>query len=539
MALPIDQLIQSIKAQTDAIKDQGNSLGKLASEIRSQRKENTDLRKNLTDMQKQFFAGSKGINDIKKMFSSSRNNTPANNRIIQNTPDKGFFSNLFTKVFGPSKYQLRMMDDTAAVREGIERVADDISFIKSKYTDNARAKERILLANAIARAFEQELPLPKEGGSGGGLLGGMALAGLAAAIVSGITAVLTTMLTSLGKIVTTAFEKALGFFFPRAITGGVIPGKPGAEPRPGETVKPAEGAKPGAPGKVGAPGSARAATGAASGGVLGRLVSKNPLAIAAGAMLGAWGAFTDSGNNFFKSLGDFLGIPDFIEGLKDATPGGVVDKYMEEKKRKELEQEEKNRASPRHREGIVERVTDNEGNPLTPEQIQENKDRAKALQDEQTAEKKALKEKKEKEEEESFLRQKMNEALKGALGKILDIEDSLEKFMEEKGAAFYKEKVVPMVNDLFTFDVPLENGQTGKLNLISGFPEELGNVLEDAYKKGKEMTDPLKTEARQFIQNNITNNNVGKSDSGPMQLAPAPSKNGNKRAKDVWDYIPD
>lgn len=537
MALPIDQLIQSIKAQTDAIKDQGSSLGKLASEIRSQRKENNDLRKNLSDMQKQFFAGSKGINDIKKMFSSSKNNTPSNNRIIQNTPDKGFFSNLFTKVFGPSKYQLRMMDDTAAVKEGIERVANDISFIRSKYTDNAKAKERILLANAIARALEQELPVPKEGGSSGGLLGGLALAGLAAAIVSGITAVLTTMLTALGKIVTSAFEKALGLFLPKAIPGGTVPPvKPGETPKAGEAPKAGEVPKTGAPGK-GAGG--RAAAGAASGGVLGRLVSKNPLAIAAGALVGAWGAFTDSGNNFFKSLGEFLGIPDFMAGVKDMLPSTQVDKYLEEKKRKALEQEEKDRASPRHREGIVERVTDNEGNPLSPEQIQENKDRAKALQDEQTAEKKALKDKKEKEEEESFLRQKMNDALKGALGKILDIEDSLEKFMEERGAAFYKEKVIPAINDLFTFDVPLDSGETGKLNLISGLPEELGNVLENVYKTGKEMSDPLKAEARQFIQNNITNNNVGKSDSGPMQLAPAPSKNGTKRAKDVWDYIPD
>jgi hypothetical protein len=113
MALPFNQLdpvnqeiLRNLRAQSEALKAQTTVLHKLSDEILRQRGLNANLGKNINDLQKQMFSmGS--ISGIKDLFGSknklgSGGATTVGSKTAQ--PDRGFFTNLFNKIFGPSKY---------------------------------------------------------------------------------------------------------------------------------------------------------------------------------------------------------------------------------------------------------------------------------------------------------------------------------------------------------------------------------------------------------------------------------------------------
>jgi len=183
-------LLSASLEQTNKLKAQTKVLEKLTDAISKQQKEYGNLRKDIQDSQKKLFEGNgKGFSEIRKYFQKQQTPGFSSRSKIgdKDSEQKGFFKNAMNKLFGPSKYQQKMMDDTSAIRDISELTRVDISFIKKQYEDPARAKERELLAQAIADKINIA---GSDSEGGGGFLSklGIGLASiLAAAFSAGIT----------------------------------------------------------------------------------------------------------------------------------------------------------------------------------------------------------------------------------------------------------------------------------------------------------------------------------------------------------------
>jgi hypothetical protein len=206
-------LLEASYAQTKTLKEQTKVLHKLSDAIMNNQNDFTQLRKDIQENQRKFFEGeTKGFSEIKKFFEKQKGKTgPGSPGFSSNfgkdkdkdSTQQGFFKNTLGKLFGPSKYQQKLMEDTAAIRDISELTRIDISFIKKQYEEPARARERELLAKAIADKMDG-------GGGGGGLLsllGGL-LSGVGS-IIGGAISGLATIIAALAPAVIAALA-ALG-----------------------------------------------------------------------------------------------------------------------------------------------------------------------------------------------------------------------------------------------------------------------------------------------------------------------------------------
>lgn len=183
-------LLDAVNAQTQNLNAQTRVLHNVSDNIMKQNREFSKLRKDVQELSKSFIQGnSSNFAEIKKYFEKSKTqgkDQPRMNASAQRNKsdeERGFFKGLVGKLFGPSKYQQKMMDDTAAILNFNELISADISFIKKQYEDPSRAKERELLAQAIADKINASSG--EGGGVGGGLLtaiGGTLLAGIGIAL---------------------------------------------------------------------------------------------------------------------------------------------------------------------------------------------------------------------------------------------------------------------------------------------------------------------------------------------------------------------
>ena len=176
------ELLEASVAQSKNLTAQTKVLHKLSDNIKDQKKEYSKLREDIKELRKGFYTGdNKGFAEIKKYFEKSRDTSRFVSRSKLGTEDKdkeqkGFFKNAMNKLFGPSKYQQKMMDDTSAIAKFTEMSQMDIEFIKKQYEEPERAKERELLSQAIADKINKN----NEGGGGGG--GGGILGALGTAV---------------------------------------------------------------------------------------------------------------------------------------------------------------------------------------------------------------------------------------------------------------------------------------------------------------------------------------------------------------------
>ena len=189
------QILETIRSQNSHLDAQTKVLHTLSDSImsfkRDQKKDYNSLRNDIKEMQRDFFTGNaKGMSDIKKYFEKTKNNRPETSFNKDKDTDKGFFRTAINKLFGPSKYQQKMIDEISMLREITEIQATDIGFIKKQYEEGPRARERELLAQAIASKLDLN-----GGDNSKGMLGM-----LGAGLISGLSAIL----GSLGSIITAA-----------------------------------------------------------------------------------------------------------------------------------------------------------------------------------------------------------------------------------------------------------------------------------------------------------------------------------------------
>ena len=220
------QFLDLMKDQKENVVSQTKIMQSISVSIIRQGREATELRKEIANLRKGFVTGkSSNFEDIKKYFAVNKKDAPAEK---EKASDKGFFKNALGKIFGPSAYQQKMLDDTKIIRMLTETQSEDIAFIKKSYEEETKKKDRELLAEAIASKINMS---SSEGGMGSlfaGLLAGIVagLATLGRGIVSSLVAAMEQIVSKIGQM-----ASALG----RAI--GTIPGGGGNMPLLGQMAR--------------------------------------------------------------------------------------------------------------------------------------------------------------------------------------------------------------------------------------------------------------------------------------------------------------
>jgi hypothetical protein len=254
MALPKDQLnavdrsiIDNLNAQSENIKNQSKILHKLSDEILNQRRQFSSNKSSNAQMQKEMFKLGSGISDIKNyLMGASKSKSTVGDPKNQGT-DRRFFTNLFTKVFGPSRYQQQMLDELSIMRTLAERQARSLEYIAEQSGDNKRARDRESLAEDIARRMSM-LDL---GGGGGNMKGifSSVLSGFGKILLAGLVGAISLLSASLVNSIKQVFNvikelggslrELLSFFrrFPFGPGGGIpAGGVPGGGNRSGGVI---------------------------------------------------------------------------------------------------------------------------------------------------------------------------------------------------------------------------------------------------------------------------------------------------------------
>lgn len=632
MALPFDrlhpsdkQIIESLKVQTENLSGQTKVLHSLSKEIIKLRKETSSANnKTAKDFQNLFGMMSGGFSDIKnylktgggskgsptssmpdkgfftnlfsKAFQPSkyetkmmeeiaaiktglksdggrgkeRTSTPfAGDKNAQ--PDRGFFSNLFNKVFGPSKYQTKMMEETVLLRELSERQSRSLEFLAEQNTDSKRAKERDALATAIVNKMKM-LDLGGDGGGGGMLstLGKALLAGIGGAIallgrqislaLRGLLAGLKLALKGIEFLLDKIFKN-----FPKfPPTAGPVPGQ-GPVPAPGapgtggippvivgpggENVPP-ERRLPGSndPKRLPGPNNGRYDPRSRPGGNFGESwKGRNQPPTTVGGRFSPGGA----GRGIalaLVALGTALGFKIMIED--EEAPGGsmmggsVMDKdsdptrqlldgisqeiemkRMGVKPRDKLEPGEALRIAGKDK-FIIDPYT---GQQITAEQFkkryseklkpEEKKELDKFIEKENLEEEALKKERERLEQEEKGL--ELQEDYNSVIQSGIDALKGFTEAASEITLQGIKEKIIPFLDQLGEISI-----QGQKINLAPGLGTAMAKSLEDSITLGKELAEYTadtisgKNSAGVSMVNN-TNNNVNNS---TTTLPPASSK---------------
>lgn len=206
---PERQLLEAIKSQSEKSEIQNTNIKRLTEIILSQNKGLTTLVRNISNTQRSTAKKEdKNANDLKRQFEKfftmqasskedpkkkseeTKSSNPAKRGGLlgnmfgsktKDKDDKGFFAGLFSRLKG-GKPDDAVLGELSILKSLTEKQNEDIAFIKSKYEDRARQKDREALAAAIAKAINES----DGGGGGGGFLG--KLLGVGGLVIGGLLA---------------------------------------------------------------------------------------------------------------------------------------------------------------------------------------------------------------------------------------------------------------------------------------------------------------------------------------------------------------
>lgn len=215
MALPTllqQTAITNEKEALSLLREQKDIMKKLSDSIISNQREYGSLKKDMVDLKKEFVLGMKGISEISKYFSEMKSDKIKERRMdTKENTNTNVFSALISKLVGKkdsiaskdfTELQVKLVEETRILKSIALDNMENIRFIKKSYEDKARAKERKLLAEAIADAIGSD----NKGGFLKGIVGpllagfGIALATLGSALVSGIGGAITSALATIGTL---------------------------------------------------------------------------------------------------------------------------------------------------------------------------------------------------------------------------------------------------------------------------------------------------------------------------------------------------
>jgi hypothetical protein len=233
MALPQNplsdrQLFETLSTQNDNLSAQTKVLHRLSDNITDQRKDFAALRKDIQAAQKELLSGkNKGMSEIQKYFAKYKSDD-SSSKVRDKDQSTGFFKGIINKIFGPSKYQQKMIDEITRTRELTESTALDINFIRKQNEEGPRARERELLAQLIADKINANSNSNNADDNGSSLLGTLSKFG--AVLVGGLGTLLSalgaTILTGLGglRFLLSGIATLLETYFASKILGKVAGG---------------------------------------------------------------------------------------------------------------------------------------------------------------------------------------------------------------------------------------------------------------------------------------------------------------------------
>jgi hypothetical protein len=477
------QLFDTLKTQNDNLSAQTKVLHRLSDNITDQRKDFAALRKDIQEAQKELLRGSnKGMSEIQKYFAKYKTDDTSS-KIREKDQSSGFFKGIFNKLFGPSKYQQKMLDEIVRTREITESTALDINFLRRQNEDGPRARERELLAKAIAdkiNANNSDNATADDKGSS--LLGTLGKFG--AIIISGVG----TLLTALGatvvaglatgwRILSTIGELIAGYFQAKGFGrgGGTPEGPPRTgtsatpesemerNPRriPGKETPQIEG--PSKPKDMGTLRQNNKGVYVAQGALAGSRVGVGIYGTIAGALAGLTFAYKDE-------------ITDYFEGLQEEKK--KVDAQEQGKSMGDIAKERLN--------SLKKFFTD----PLKSEEEKRKGEQADVRKIDNAIEAKL------KEPVTDF-----NSAMKAVITGLMGLEDKLEEAADAAGMAA-KGFLEPKLNKLGELD--FGNGQT--LNLLPNLGTATFGALKEIWDEGKEITNSMKNATGDVINNIVTQN---------------------------------
>lgn len=127
-------------------------------------KNNDDLRKDVTDLRKEFILGTSEFSRMRQYFEKTDNAKPAEK--VKERDGNGGSSGIFQKLLSsltrrvspnePKEIELKTLDEIRILNTLTLKTSQDIEFIKSNYDEKTKAKDRNLLAAAIASAMDIE-----------------------------------------------------------------------------------------------------------------------------------------------------------------------------------------------------------------------------------------------------------------------------------------------------------------------------------------------------------------------------------------------
>lgn len=215
--MPLPTMLQqsAITNEREALgilREQRDIMKKLSDSIVSNQRDSGSLKKDMVDLKKEFVLGMKSISEIPKYFAEMKSDRLKERRVdTKENTNTNIFSALISKLVGKRdsvankdfvEIQTRLLEETRIIKALALDNMDNIRFIKKSYEDKERAKERKLLAEAIADAIGSD----NKGGFLKGIVGpllagfGVALATLGSALISGIGTAISAALTTIGAM---------------------------------------------------------------------------------------------------------------------------------------------------------------------------------------------------------------------------------------------------------------------------------------------------------------------------------------------------
>ena len=498
MALPQNplsdrQLFDTLKTQNESLSAQTKVLHKLSDNISDQRKDFAALRKDIQEAQKELFRGNnKGMSEIQKYFAKYKTDNTSG-KIREKDQSTGFFKGIFNKLFGPSKYQQKMIDEITRTRELTESTALDINFIRKQNEDGPRARERELLAQLIADKINANNSSNNADDSNSSLLGTLGKFG--AVIISGVGALLAglgaTIVAGLGfgwRILAAIGELISGYFqskgFSRAGGSGIPPegvtktgtSSTSSQQRlPGKETPQIEG--PNKPKDMGTlkqdSKGVYTAGGSVAGRMVGALAGKGPIASMLAAAIGVGAYYKDE-------------ISDYFDGLQEEKK--KIDAQEQGKSMGEIASEKLN--------SLKKLITD----PLKSEDEKRKGEQADVRKIDNAIEAKL------KEPVTDF-----ESAMKAVITGLMGLEDKLEEAADASYEAAQK-FLEPKLNKLGELD--FGNGQT--LNLLPNLGTAAFATLKEVWDETKDLANEA-TNATGDVINNVITQNMKES---AAQLAP-------------------
>ena len=483
MALPQNplsdrQLFDTLKTQNESLSAQTKVLHKLSDNITDQRKDFAALRKDIQEAQKELLRGNnKGMSEIQKYFAKYKTDNTSG-KIREKDQSTGFFKGIFNKLFGPSKYQQKMLDEITRTRELTESTALDINFIRKQNEDGPRARERELLAQLIADKInsnnsnttsdDSSSLLGTLGKFGAVLISGVGtlLAGLGATILSGL-GFGWRILSTIGALLEAYFaSKVIG-----KVAGGGGAGIPPASGAPGPTADPNQKRIPGK--------ETPQIEGPSKPKDMGTLKQ------------GKGGVYVPEGSSLGSKLGGAMNALG-IAGIAATVFSGLFGTSDEEIKTLKDAEAKRNaeNTNQENKESVLDKIKNFFTDPLKSEDEKRKGEQADVRKIDNAIEAQL------KEPVTDF-----NSAMKSVISGLLGLGDQLEQAADAAGEATLK-FIEPNLNKLGEID--FGNGQT--LNLLPNLGTATVNTLKEVWAETKDLAKEVSNATGDVINNVITQN---------------------------------